>query len=160
MTRFPLLCLSLLMLAAPAWAQEEGEPAPASQSLPVEEGVAQVTPETLELAKKMHEIWPIRTRIESAIDNIAKNFPEEKRAEVKATIRKNVQYDQLQEESIRAMASTYTAEELQAMIDFYGSDLGRSISAKTVDYEVALRPVMTKMMDKAVMDLRTGSARQ
>ncbi len=45
------------------------------------------------------------------------------------------------------------------MIEFYGSDVGRSISAKTADYELALRPIMVKMMDKAMLDLKTGLAR-
>ena len=135
------LFLTLLLLALPAYAQEEV-----------------VSQRQLELAGKMHEIWPIRTRVEAAIDAVAQNFPPEKQAEMKAKMRKNIQFDQLEEESTKAMASIFTEEELQAMIDFYGSDTGRAISAKTSDYELALRPVIIKMMDKAMLDLRTGTA--
>lgn len=153
MTKFlPLLALSFLV-TMPVLAQEEGVPESAERSLPAQEAVSE---SNLALAKKMHEIWPIRTRIESAIEAVAENFPPEKQAEVKAKMRKSIQYDQVEEESIRAMASTFTEDELKAMIDFYGSDVGRSISAKTQDYELALRPVMVKMMDKAMLDLKTG----
>lgn len=131
-------------------AQEDGTPVAFEESLPAE---------NLELAKQMQEIWPIRTRIESAIESVSKSFPPEKQAEVKATIRKSIQYDQLEEESIQALASTYSAEELRAMIEFYGSETGRAISVKTADYEEALRPSLVKMMDKAMLDLKTGLAR-
>jgi hypothetical protein len=54
------------------------------------------------------------------------------------------------------MAQTFTAEELQSMIDFYGSDMGRSISAKTPDYQELMQPIIVKMLDKAMLDLKTG----
>lgn len=132
---------ALVLLSVPAFAQD-----------------AAVSQERLQLAQKMHEIWPVRTRIESAISHVAVNFPEEKQAEAKAAMRKSIQFDQVEEESIKAMARVFTEDELKAMIAFYGSETGRSVSAKTVDYEMALRPIMTKMMDKAMLDLRTGTA--
>lgn len=146
MTRICLFLLAL-MLSVPAYAQE-GTPVAAEEA---------ISAERLKLAEQMHEIWPIRTRVESAIEKVSENFPEERRAEVKAAMRKSIQFDELEEESIKAMAGIFTEEELKAMIEFYGSDVGRSISEKTSDYELALRPIMTKMMDKAMLDLRTGT---
>ena len=134
------LILALALLCTPAFAQDE----------------AAIPAKRLELAQKMHEIWPIRTRVESAIDSVAESFPEEKRAEIKAAMRKSIQFDQLEEASIKAMAETFTEEELAAMIEFYGSETGRSISAKTANYELALRPIMVQMIDKAMLELRTG----
>lgn len=141
------LFLIIAFLSVPAMAQD-GTPVAQEEA---------VTPERLALAEKMHEIWPIRTRVETAIERVSENFPEERRLEVKAAMRKSIQFDQLEEESIKAMAEIFTEDELKAMIEFYGSDVGRSISEKTTDYELALRPVMTKMMDKAMLDLRTGT---
>lgn len=151
----PLFALSL-MLSMPVMAQEEGTPVPAegAVSMPAE---APIPEANMALAKQMHEIWPIRTRIESAIDAVSERFPEDKQAQVKATIRKSIQYDQVEEESIKAMASTFTEDELKAMVEFYGSEAGRSISAKTQDYELAMRPVIVKMLDKAMLDLKTGT---
>jgi len=160
MTRF-LLILPLLLFSVPAMAQEDGTPVDASAALkeaPAKPAVLTADEkERLELAGKMHEIWPIRTRVETALEAVSKNFPEERHDEVKAALRKAIKYDELEEESIKAMAQTFTAPELKAMIAFYGSDEGKSISAKTADYELALRPVMTKMMDAAMLQLRTGS---
>lgn len=141
-----LLILALVLLSTPAVAQEGAVTEPVSDK-------------RIELAEKMHEIWPIRTRMETAIDSVAEGFPADKQAQIKAAMRKSVQFDQLEEASIKAMAETYNEEELTAMIDFYGSETGRSISAKTADYEFALRPIMVKMIDKAMLDLRTGTAR-
>lgn len=151
----PLFAFSLILAMSaytPADAQE-GQPVSADEALAGEQSIPEAN---LELAKQMHEIWPIRTRIETAIEAVAENFPQEKQAEVKAKIRKSIQYDQVEEESIKAMATTFSADELKAMIGFYGSDTGRSISAKTQDYEMAMRPVVVKMMDKAMLDLKTG----
>ncbi len=153
MKHLPLLALLIVFSSVPAIAEDAKAPATAA---PVQEE-ASASAEQLALAEKMHEIWPIRLRIESAIDAVSESFPAAKRPEIKAALRKNIQYDQVEEESIKAMATNFTAEELQAMIDFYGSDVGRSISAKTSDYEFALRPSLIKMMDKAMLDLKTGS---
>lgn len=142
--RFLSLLVVPLLLAMPVSAQENTGSA--------------IAPKRLELAGEMHQIWPIRTRIETALDSIAENFPEERRAEIKASMRKGIKFDQVEEASIRAMAETFTEEELVEMIKFYGSEAGRSISAKTGDYERALRPVFTQMLDKAALDLRTGQA--
>lgn len=150
MKHLSLLALLIAFSSVPAKAEDAAKPAAEAAT------ETSVTAEQLALAEKMHEIWPTRMRIESAIANAAESFPEAKRAEVKAALRKNIQFDQVEEESIKAMAETFSAEELQAMIDFYGSENGRSISAKTGDYERALRPSLIKMMDKAMLDLKTG----
>ena len=113
--------------------------------------------ERLALSQKMHEIWPMRTRMESALEAVAEGFPEDRRLEMLASMRKSIQFDELEEESIKAMAEIFTEEELKAMIEFYGSETGRAISIKTGDYEMAIRPVLAKMMDKAMMDLKLGA---
>ena len=151
--RYFLFILLVSAFPMSAMAQEDGTPVSAAETLPAEE---QVSAEQLQLAKKMHDIWPIRSRIETAIDMVAQNAPPAKQAELKARMRRAIQFDQVEEESIRAMAATFTAQELQAMINFYGSDTGRSISAKTQDYEAVMRPVIVKMLDKAMLDLKTG----
>lgn len=158
--RLFLLALLATILSVPAHAENgtaiEGTPVPASGavSMPPE---TPVTKAQLELAGQMHDIWPIRTRIESAYDSVAKQFPEERQPEVKALLRKSTDFDELEEASIKAMAQTFTEEELKTMIAFYGSDVGRSISAKTDDYEAAIRPTIDKMISKAMMDLRVGA---
>jgi hypothetical protein len=153
------LFLALLLSAVslvPAHAGNEGTPVPAAEAL-ADNAVDEPSREKLELAEKMHDVWPIRPRIEAAYDSVAEGFPPERQAEVKAALRKATNFDEMEEASIKAMANLFTVEELKAMIDFYGSDTGRSISAKTPEYEAALRPSVDKMINKAMMDLRVGS---
>ena len=112
--------------------------------------------ERLELSNKMHEIWPIRQKIESALDNIAENLPQQERLKFKSTMRAAIDFDELKTLSVNTMADIYTKAELEKMVEFYGSKEGRSVSYKTGDYEKALRPVMIKMIDKALLDAKLG----
>ncbi len=112
--------------------------------------------ERLSLSREMHQIWPIRPKIENALDVVVAQIEPAKRLEFKSGMRKAIEYDALEEASVDAMADIFTAKELRAMIDFYGSKEGRSVSHKTVDYEKALLPLMTKMVDKALLDLKVG----
>ncbi len=136
--------LLLSFLCAPVMAQDETLPEDFDQRL--------------ELAAKMHEIWPVRPRVEEALDMAAQSFDWQNRPAFKAQMRRAINFDQLNEDSIKAMAEIYTAPELEAMIAFYGSPEGRAVSAKTGDYSAALQPVITRMLDQALMDVRTGTS--
>jgi hypothetical protein len=72
-------------------------------------------------------------------------------------MRKNIEFEALENASIEAMAEVFTAKELTAMIDFYGSKEGRSVSHKTEDYEKLLQPELIKILDKAILDSKLGS---
>lgn len=137
-----LTILLALTLSVPAMAQEASTPDAARVAL----------------AEQMHEIWPVRPRVEAALNVIAETLPEENRLAFKAQMRRAIQFDLLEQESVNAMATTFTEDELKKMIEFYGSPEGRSISAKTEDYEIALQPVLSRMMDKALLDTRLGGA--
>jgi len=116
--------------------------------------------ETVQLSKKMHEIWPIRPKIENVINQISENIPAQDRYRFKSAIRSAINYELLEQGSIEAMAEIFTAEELRAMIDFYGSKEGRSVQFKTDDYERALEPALSQMMDKALLELKLGKAQE
>ena len=111
----------------------------------------------LELSREMHEIWPIRPKIETALENIAQQIDQQERLKFKAAMRKAIKFEALEEASIDAMADIFNAKELEAMIAFYGSREGRSVSHKTSDYERALEPALVKMVDKALLDVKLGS---
>ncbi len=111
----------------------------------------------LKLSQKMHEIWPMRQKIENALDLVSERIPEKDRLSFKAAMRKSIKFDALEETSIDAMADIFTEKELKKMIDFYGSKEGRSVSYKTSDYEKALQPMMIKMLDKALLNAKMGS---
>lgn len=111
-----------------------------------------------EQALKMHEIWPTRLKVEQAIDKVAQQLPLADQDSFKAAMRRAVKFDQLEQESITAMVDIFTLEELTGMVEFYGSAHGRSITAKTQAYQDRISPVYTQMLDKALMDTKTGNA--
>lgn len=156
---FPILALTT-MLSVPALAQDVT--GPVSSDTPVAETPAAASAEDnrLALATRMHEIWPVSARVEDAITVVSENVPETEREAFKAKMRKAIDQKTLEQESIRAMAQVFTEPELQAMVDFYGSPEGRSVSAKTEDYMAILQPVMVKMLDSALLEMRTGTPLQ
>lgn len=158
---FPIFALTTL-LSVPAFAQDAGNAtSPVNDTPAVVEAPAADTPETrLALATKMHEIWPVSSRVEDAIAIVAENVPDGEREAFKSRMRKAIDQKTLEQESIKAMAQVFTEAELQSMVTFYGSPEGRSVSAKTEDYMAILQPVMVKMLDSALLEMRTGTPLQ
>lgn len=163
MIRFFLTFALFIAFLAPAQAQELA-PETVAQD-PVIEGVIESADDLLgnadyenrlELSRQMHEIWPVRPKIETVLDRIAEQIEPQNRMRFKSAMRKAIKFQALEEASIDAMADIFTTDELTAMIAFYGSKEGRSVSFKTDDYERALQPVMTKMIDKALLDTKLG----
>lgn len=154
------ICLSCLFLfSLPASAQENADDV--LSETPSEQAVEAPQEENyqtrLDLSKQMHEIWPTRPKVESAIDSIGEQVPQAERAKFKAAMRRAVKFKALEEKSIETMAEIFTVKELEAMIKFYGSKEGRSVAFKTGDYEASLQPLLIKMIDKALLDTRLGS---
>jgi hypothetical protein len=148
MRHFLLIALAV-MLSGPALAQDTAAPA----------GGDDMATRT-QLAARMHEIWPVATRVEEAINTVVEGVPDGDREAFKARMRQAIDQKALEEESIAAMASVFTAPQLQAMVNFYGSTEGQAVSAKTEDYMKILQPVMVKMLDSALLKMRTGAPLQ
>jgi len=163
MIRIFLIFALFIAFLAPTQAQEVAPEAVAQE--PVIEGVIESADDLLgnadyenrlELSRQMHEMWPVRPKIETVLDRIAEQIEPQNRMRFKSAMRKAIKFQALEEASIDAMADIFTSDELTAMIAFYGSKEGRSVSFKTDDYERALQPVMTKMIDKALLDTKLG----
>ncbi|MAZ75915.1 MAG: hypothetical protein CMH31_01280 [Micavibrio sp.] len=167
MIRYFLLFVILISFSIPAFAQEEGTASVVSEVKTAEGQIESADDMAtnaqdaayearLKLSKDMHEIWPVRPKIEKALDSIAAQIDAQERARFKAAMRKAINFGGVEQASIEAMADIFTAEELTAMIAFYGSKEGRSVSFKTDDYQRALQPVLVKMIDKAILDTKLG----
>jgi hypothetical protein len=161
MRRILSILTVLIIVSAPVLAQEE-KPSIKDKVMKKIEAVTSDEPEaesanTIELSKKMHDIWPMRQKVELALDSISMRLPEGERTKFKGAMRRSIDFDALEQASTDAMADIFTAAELQKMIDFYGSKEGRSVSHKLKDYEAALQPLMVQMMDKALLNAKMGS---
>ena len=155
MIKFYLTAAAIMLLSLPVIAEE---PATETANETVETQTEQTDYEKrLELAREMHEIWPIRPKIEAVLENVAQQVAPQNRLKLKAALRKAIKFPALEQASIDSMVNIFTTEELKAMVDFYGSKEGRSVSFKTEDYEKSLRPILTEMMDKALLDVKLGA---
>lgn len=158
---FSLLFLSFLLALPVAYAQdtEVVDEVATEEKAPIKDIEADNNyEERLTLARQMHEIWPIRVKVESALDRIAEQIEGPQRLRFKAAMRQAIKFEALEQGSIDAMADIFTAKELDAMIAFYGSKEGRSVSYKTSDYESAIEPLLIKMIDKAILDTKLGKS--
>ncbi len=110
------------------------------------------------LAKMMHEIKPARGQIEGAIDMVAKRMAPEQQQAFVDRMYKAFDFKKLEELSIKSMAEVFTEAELQKMVDYYGSKEAMSSGEKMPVYQSVMQPEITKMLDEAILEVRTGGA--
>lgn len=112
--------------------------------------------ERLALSKKMHEVRPINLQVEKVVEQMAARFPEDQRDKFIERMIDVFDKEALTDISVQAMAETFTAPELEKMIEFHGSPEGKTITEKMPVYQSLLEPELVKKIDKALMEVRTG----
>lgn len=181
-----LLCAAAtLMLAAPAIAQdavnadeflrdrdmnapaETAAPSPETPAEPteVEKGIAEAKAENedektlkkkLDLAKEMHDIRPTRVQVDSAVMQASMGMPAQNRQQFVNAMRGMLNYNAIERISIDAMVETYTLKELDSMVGYYSKPEAKSATSKIVNYASLIQPEIARMIDKAMMRIRTG----
>jgi len=141
MRRFVLTLFMTLLVAAPALAQQ------------ADDDEARRTA----LAAQMHEIKPARVQIEMVVDEIAQRLPEENRPLFRSRMLEEFDFPALEALSIEAMAEVFTVAELQKMVDYFGSAEAESIDEKMPVLRQIIQPEITRMVDRALMVVRTGA---
>lgn len=111
----------------------------------------------LELAQKMHEIRPTRDQVDSAIRRAAESVPPQDKEAFIAAMSSVLNYKAIERISIDAMAEVYTIAELQAMVEYYSKPEARSATAKIRDWAAIVQPEINRIIDKAMMRVRTGA---
>lgn len=81
-------------------------------------------------AARLMSVVPMSQMLEDSFAVIAKKFPQDKRAGIIAKMKQNVRVDVVERIATDSMVKTFTAEELNALADFYGSKPGRSATQK------------------------------
>lgn len=112
----------------------------------------------LALAKQMQELRPVKEQVDTAIEMYIAQIPEAQREAYKLSIRKALNYQALEKLSVDAMAETYTEAELKALVEHYSKPEARSASDKYEAYAGKVYPEITRMLDKAMMGVKTGNA--
>jgi len=80
----------------------------------------------------------------------AMNLPPADRQKFKESLTSALDIDALSKAIVEAMVKHFTAEELKALADFYGSPVGKSAMGKFGAYMAELMPVIQAEMTKAL----------
>ncbi len=111
----------------------------------------------LMLAQKMHELRPTRPQVDNAILRASLSIPESEREAFVAAMKTVLPYKAIERISVDAMVEVYTLEELEAMVDYYSKPEAQSASQKVRDWAMLVQPEINRMIDKAMMRVRTGA---
>lgn len=155
-----LLSMTVLLFARPAIAQDEAATNEAAQEartdiqLPKDANSEYASRRAL--AEKMHKFRPVREQVNSAIDQYAQTQPPQQREAFKTTMRNVLNYKALEKISTDAYADTFTLKELESMVEYYSKPEARSASDKFDDYAGLVYPEIIRMLDKALIRVRTG----
>jgi hypothetical protein len=85
--------------------------------------------------------------LEDMVDNMSQRMPEEQRTRFVDLMTKHLDLAKLNTAMHDSMAKHFTADELRALADFYGSDLGKSAMGKFGGYMSDVMPtIQTEMM--------------
>lgn len=110
----------------------------------------------MELSRQMHEFRPVEGQVNAAIDQVAQTRPPEEREAFQAAMRKILNYEAIKKISVEAMAETYTEAELKAMVEYFARPEAQSASDKEHMYAEKVYPEIIRMLDQAMMRLKTG----
>ncbi len=110
-----------------------------------------------QLAKQMHELRPIEKQVNATIANVAAvKYPVgQSRDNFAEALRRGINYKAINKISIDAMVEVYTIEELGAMVAYYSNPVAVSATDKNGEWARKVSPEIGKMLDKAIMNLRT-----
>lgn len=135
------------------------EPKPAEEPAPKVESKQDPStlPKRLELAQKMHEIRPTRDQVDNAIRRASESVPPKDKEAFVAAMSTILNYKAIERISIDAMAEVYTVAELEAMIEYYSKPEAKSATAKIRDWAAIVQPEINRIIDKAMMRVRTGA---
>lgn len=110
-----------------------------------------------EIATEMHKLRPAKDQVDAAIETVSRKLPQAQRETFKMSMRNALNYNAIEKVSINAMAETFTLAELEAMLEYNKKPEAISANQKFDDYQKKVGPEIVRMIDKAMMRVRTGT---
>jgi hypothetical protein len=115
----------------------------------------------VELARGIVEILPSRPQIEQAVDEYVTTslagYSDKDRETFRRAMLNVINPRSLDKAAVDAYAGTYTAAELAAMLEYYSKPEARSALARQAEFEGRIRPEILRMLDQAVLRIRSVS---
>lgn len=112
----------------------------------------------VELATEMHKLRPTAEQVDAAVESVSRQLPPEQASNFKVNAGNLLNYRAIEKISINAMAETFTTGELESMVEYYSKPEAKSIAGKYETYQQKVGPEIVKMIDRAIMRMRTGDA--
>jgi len=97
---------------------------------------------------------PMSKMMEDTYAQLAKQVPQDKRAQFISEMRSVVKVDRMEQIARGAMLRTFTAEELNALADFYSSKHGASAMSKFGVYMGEVMPPLMQEIQRAFQELQ------
>jgi hypothetical protein len=93
---------------------------------------------------------PIATILDDTFNEMGKQVPQDQRAQFIAQMKAVVRADFLEKTTLDSMVKTFTADELNALADFYGSKHGSSAMLKFGVYMAQVMPAIQAEVQRGV----------
>ncbi len=100
-------------------------------------------------AQRYLKVTPPQDMMNDMVKNMGQNMSETEREQFTAMMTEHVDMDALKTLMTDAMVKHFTAQELKALADFYGSPVGKSAMEKFGAYMADVMPVIQQEMMKA-----------
>lgn len=100
---------------------------------------------------------PPQSMMSDMAAKMAETLPEEQRDQFKALMTKHLDLGRVTAAIKAAMIKTFSADELQALADFYGSDVGKSAMAKMGTYMSEVMPATMNEVQSALVKAQGGA---
>lgn len=101
-------------------------------------------------AHRYMEATPLEPLFADMAEQAAMNLPPDQQDAFKAMLTRNLDHEAVSKTVREAMIRHFTAEELKALADFYGSDVGRSAMQKFGVYMADVMPYVQAEMMRAM----------
>lgn len=93
-------------------------------------------------ALRYMEAVSISKLLDETLVELAKQLPEDRREYIIIETKKLVNVPLLKKSMLEGLVKVYTAEEMNALADFYGSDVGKRVMAKYSMFVVEVMPII------------------
>src|SRR5258706_8323114 len=103
-------------------------------------------------AERYDKVSDVPKLLRDMIDGMSPNFPIEQRENFRSLMLQNVRAEVLEAAMVVAMTKHFTTTELNALADFYGSEVGRAAMAKFGAYMGDVMPLMQAEMAHAIAE--------
>ena len=126
-----MLCVAAIALSGAAWALDDTKE------------------NRVEQAGRYSAAVPLSELLKDVVDKGATNLPPERREKFRALFNKHLDLPALEVTVQGILVKHFTADELKALADFYGSPVGKSAMKKFGTYMADAMPVIQAEMSKA-----------